>query len=87
MSEVVLACRELEAPISNLIEAEYNRRVKALEQRLDLLERKVSTHANFDATKIVQAAAQGYQIRRELRAKSSAARVITATIRGWRWSV
>ena len=42
-----------------LIEAEYNQRLQALEQRLKLLESKVPTHDNVEATKIVQAAAQG----------------------------
>ena len=56
-TEVALACRE--APTLAPIEAEINRRLQAMEQRLKLIESKVPTHDNFEATKIVQAAAQG----------------------------
>ena len=51
--------------------SKYTRRLNALEQRLGLLERKVSTYDNFlksqlqmqaDAIKIVKAAAQGYNV-------------------------
>ena len=78
-TEAALACRE--APTLALIEAEYTRRSKALEEKLESLEKKVSTHDNFLKSQI-QAAAQGYQTR-HLREKSSAARAITATTRGW----
>ena len=56
-TEVALACRE--APTLAPIEAEINRRLQAMEQRLKLIESRVPTHDNFEATKIVQAAAQG----------------------------
>ena len=59
-TEVALACREAPtlAPIEAEYKAEYNRRLQAMEQRIKLLESKVPTHDNFEATKIVQAAAQ-----------------------------
>ena len=53
-TEVALACRE--APTLTPIEAEINRRLQAMEQRLKLIESKVPTHDNFEAAK--QAAAQ-----------------------------
>ena len=55
-TEVALACRE--TPNLALIEAEYTRRSKAMEEKIESLEKKVSTHDNFLKSQI-QAAAQG----------------------------
>ena len=55
-TEVALACRE--TPNLALIEAEYTRRSKAMEEKIESLEKKVSTHDNFMKS-MIQAAAQG----------------------------